>query len=234
MAPHPLLLGSLALFSGCGALVGHVFPGGLNGPPTDGESFAESTPTDLDFQMAFERRLQELLPSAACADQPSHAILTSRSARGTVFLGFCDGGVTIRLRSGGLVHEGLVALSESESRESRGFEVGGMWFRTEVPRAAEVRGHQQDGGVTRLFGKRFDLHVQLSSEPPELAREGCEEVERSGEHLICRRRAGHEMIASVAVGERWLVFRSESRLRATLIEIREMVRAAQLAHRSRR
>jgi len=223
-----------ALFTGCGALIGQAFPHGVRGPPDDDVPLREAGPSEIDFQVEFDRHHSAVLRSTVCAEPaPLHAVLSETSPRGYAYLGFCDGSSVSRNPSGRVSYN-LTFLRVERSMRVRRFDLDGSSMRTYVPADAEVEVRAEGEGV-RLVGKGFDLHVRPSPILTGLdVDEGCGELERGPEYVICRRGGSHRVRARVQVDGRWFLAESDPRMRATLRQAQQMLRAVQLMYRSGR
>ena len=226
MVAPPLVAASLALLTACATT------NAARGT-TEAVSFARERTSQIDFERDFDRRHFAVQRSSVCAEPaPLHAVLVDTSPLGNVFLGFCDGTIVLRDRRGGLSGN-LQFLRLAQATDTRAFGLDGQWVRTQVPAHAELEIRPGSAGEgVRLVGKGVDLYIRRA--PPgvggELSAEGCSEIERGPGYVICRRAGGYRVRVCVEVAGRRLLVESEPRMRATLRQAQEMIRAAQLMH----
>ncbi|RZO59788.1 MAG: hypothetical protein EVA89_14650 [Sandaracinaceae bacterium] len=227
MAAPPLVTASLALLTACATT------NAAGGETAEAVSFARERPSQIDFELDFDRRHFAVQRSSVCAEPaPLHAVLVDTSPLGNVFLGFCDGAMVSRDRRGGLSGN-LQFLRLAQTTDTRGFGLDGQWVRTQIPAHAELEIRPEPGGESvRLVGKGVDLCIRRAppSDGGELSAEGCPEIERGPGYVICRQAGGYRVRAHVEVAGRRLLVESEPRMRATLRQAQEMIRAAQLMH----
>lgn len=212
-----------------GVLAGCAAQGSVGRAAAEPEVAFHERPSQIEFEMEFDRRHFAVQRSAVCAEPaPLHAVLIDVSPLRNEFLGFCDGSMVSRLRDGGLMSN-LLSLRAERTMQSRGFHVGGAWIRTHVPIAAEVE-IRAEGEGARLIGKGFDVLVRPSTGAELPVDPGCNELERGPGYVICRHGRSHRMRARVEVAGRWFSAESEPRMRATLRQSQQMLRSVQLMH----
>ncbi|MEQ8894569.1 MAG: hypothetical protein RID93_43355, partial [Sandaracinaceae bacterium] len=196
MAAPPLVIASLALLTACATT------NAAGGETAEAVSFARERPSQIDFELDFDRRHFAVQRSSVCAEPaPLHAVLVDTSPLGNVFLGFCDGAMVSRDRRGGLSGN-LQFLRLAQTTDTRGFGLDGQWVRTQIPAHAELEIRPEPGGEgVRLIGKGVDLCIRRAppSDGGELSAEGCPEIERGPGYVICRQAGGYRVRVHVEV-----------------------------------